>query len=80
MEKYISNLLLSVDALAGRAASSTQTTADIDLMKQQLAEIRNAKQLEKVNLENLDDLDFNVYSRQRWDQMYGSHGDSHRIR
>jgi hypothetical protein len=74
MKKYISTLLLSVAALAGCATSSTQTSADIDLMKHQLADIRNTKQLEKTNLENFDDLDFNVYSGQKWDQFYKSHG------
>ena len=42
------------------------TSGDIDLMKHQLAEIRNTKQLEKTNLENFDNLNFNVYSVWRW--------------
>lgn len=74
MKRYISTFLLSVAALTGCATSSTQTSADIDLMKHQLAEIRNTKQLEKTNLENFDDLDFNVYSGQKWEQFYKSHG------
>ena len=74
MKRYISTFLLSVAALTGCATSSTQTSGDIDLMKHQLAEIRNTTQLEKTNLENFDDLDFNVYSGQKWEQFYKSHG------
>ena len=66
MKRYISTFLLSAAAFAGCATSSTQTSADIDLMKHQLAEIRNTKQLEKTNLENFDNLNFNVYSVWRW--------------
>ncbi len=72
MKKYISTLLLSLAALTGCATSSTQTSAGIDLMKHQLAEIKNTKRLEKTHLENFDDLDFNVYSSQKWDQFYKS--------
>ena len=42
--------------------SVAQPNADIDMMKQQLAEIQRQRQVEAANLENFDDLDFNVYS------------------
>ena len=40
---------------------------------QKLAQIEETKQLEKTHLENFDDLDFNVYSNQKWDQLGKSH-------
>ena len=53
--------------------SVAQPNADIDMMKQQLAEIQRQRQVEAANLENFDDLDFNVYSGQKWDQLGRSH-------
>lgn len=47
--------------------------AEIDKMKQALADVRKAKEIEKGNLDNFDDLDFNVYSGQKWDQLGKSH-------
>ncbi len=38
-----------------------------------LAELAKKQQVEKANLENFDDLDFNVYSGQKWDQFPKSH-------
>jgi len=40
---------------------------------QKLAEMEKTTQVEKANLANFDDLDFNVYSGQRWDQLGKSH-------
>jgi predicted ester cyclase len=40
---------------------------------QKLAEMEKTKQMEKVHLENFDDLDFNVYTGQKWDQLGKSH-------
>jgi hypothetical protein len=40
---------------------------------QKLAQIEETKQTEKAHLENFDDLDFNVYSHQKWDQLGRSH-------
>lgn len=38
-----------------------------------LAEVAKQQQLEKAHLENFDDLDFNVFSGQKWDQLGKSH-------
>ncbi|MFZ6687702.1 ester cyclase [Undibacterium sp. SXout11W] len=73
MKKSIPSLLLTLAALAVSATASAQSAADIESMKRQLAEIKNTKQHEKVNLENFDDLDFNVYTGQKWDQLSKSH-------
>jgi SnoaL-like polyketide cyclase len=40
---------------------------------QQRAEMEKMKQMEKSNLANFDDLDFNVYTGQKWDQLDKSH-------
>jgi hypothetical protein len=38
-----------------------------------LTEMEKTKQMEKAHLENFDDLDFNVYTGQEWDQLGKSH-------
>lgn len=38
-----------------------------------LAEIEKTKQMEQANLDNFDDLDFNVYTGQKWEQLGKSH-------
>jgi len=46
---------------------------ELQRMKQLLAEIEQARQMEQANLANFDYLDFNVYSGQKWDQLGKSH-------
>lgn len=41
-----------------------------------LAEIARTQQTEKANLANFDDLDFNVFSGQKWDQLGKSHANN----
>lgn len=50
-----------------------QDKAEIEKLKQALTEVRKAKEIEKGNLDNFDDLDFNVFSGQKWDQLGKSH-------
>ncbi len=67
-------LALGVIALIGcSGVALAQSEADIDSMKQQLAEVMKQREGEKAHLENFDDLDFNVYSNQRWEQLGRSH-------
>ncbi|WP_374351416.1 ester cyclase [Chitinimonas sp.] len=73
MKYLVSAPILSLALLAAGMPAAAQSTADINLMKRQLAEIKKTKEGEKANLENFDDLDFNVYSGQKWDQLYKSH-------
>lgn len=42
--------------------------------KEKLAEVVRQEQLEKAHLETFDDLDFNVFTGQKWDQLGKSHG------
>lgn len=42
-------------------------------MKQQLANVMKSRQMETAHLANFDDLDFNVYSGQKWDELQKSH-------
>lgn len=50
-----------------------QSAGDIETMEKQLADVMKQRDVEKTNLENFDDLDFNVYSGQKWDQLGKSH-------
>ena len=42
-------------------------------MKQQLAAVAGTRATEQANLTNFDDLDFNVYSGQKWELLGQSH-------
>jgi hypothetical protein len=50
-----------------------QSGAEVERLQQMLAEVEKTKQVEQANLANFDDLDFNVYSGQKWDQLGKSH-------
>ena len=56
--------LCAVVLCSAPGTSSAQSGADIDVMKQRLAEVQHQRQVETANLENFDDLDFNVYNGQ----------------
>lgn len=64
--------LIATTAIVAGCASPT-STPEVDLMKHQLAEVMKTRQSEQANLDNFDDLDFNVYSGQKWDQLGKSH-------
>lgn len=55
------------------ALMGCQGNAELEELKQKLAEIEKTKQTEQANLANFGDLDFNVYSGQKWDQLGKSH-------
>ena len=63
--------ILFVGMLAGCAEDTNR--AEIEKLKQMLAEVQKTKNVEKANLDNFDDLDFNVFSGQKWDQLGKSH-------
>lgn len=74
MKEWLYVAALGVVLLVGFPGfSGAQSSADIELMKQQLAEVQRQRQVETANLANFDDLDFNVYSSQKWDQLGRSH-------
>lgn len=52
---------------------SANDKAELDALKAQVGEIAKTRQVEKDNLKNFDDLDFNVYSGQKWNQLSKSH-------
>ena len=66
-------LLCVVVMFCAPGVNWAQSNADIEAMKQQLAEVKRLRQIESANLENFDDLDFNVYSKQNWDLLGKSH-------
>jgi predicted ester cyclase len=59
--------------LASCQVPAAQSASAIESMKQQLAAIEKTRQGETKNLANFDDLDFNVYSGQKWDELARSH-------
>ena len=63
--------MLLVGILAG--CGGGQVKAELGKSKQSLAEVQKTEAMEKANLDNFDDLDFNVYSGQKWDQLGKSH-------
>lgn len=80
MKFALASLILGIAVLSGGAAvaqtsptTSVQTQKDIERMKQQLSAVMRTRQAEQANLANFDDLDFNVYSGQKWDQFRKSH-------
>ena len=56
--------------------ASASDSAQIEILKKQVADIAKARQTEKANLANFDDLDFNVYTGQKWDQLKKSHAEN----
>ncbi len=64
---------LLIGALFG--CRGNQADAELETLKQTLAEIEKTKQMEQTNLTNFDDLDFNVYSRQKWHEFHRSHAE-----
>ncbi len=65
-------LVLSSTALFACAAHA-QSAAEYEVMKAKLAELAKTQATETRNLANFDDLDFNVYSGQKWDLLSKSH-------
>jgi hypothetical protein len=63
----------STATLAESKPSNTSDRAEIEALKAQVNAIAKIKHIEKNNLANFDDLDFNVYSGQKWDQLTKSH-------
>lgn len=53
--------------------SGGQTNTELESLKQKLAEIEATEKMEQANLSNFDDLDFNVYSGQKWHELGKSH-------
>lgn len=68
---------LFLSAVCGSVLSALlvacQGGAELEALKQRLAEVEKAKQTEQANLANFDDLDFRVYSGQKWDELGKSH-------
>ncbi len=72
---YIASaLLLGSIATQGFAKDlSASEKAELAALKAQVAAIAKTKATETKNLANFDDLDFNVYSGQKWNELSKSH-------
>jgi len=53
--------------------SGGRDDAELESLKQRIAAIEATEKMEQANLANFDDLDFNVYSGQKWDELSRSH-------
>ena len=49
-------------------------SAEIEMLKQQVEAVAKTRRIEQANLATFDDLDFNVFSGQKWDKLSKSHG------
>lgn len=70
------SLLLSLIAVGTLACAKAPPAKNNDQAAAAVAELAQIKATEaegKKNLETFDDLDFNVYSNQRWDDLHKSH-------
>lgn len=54
-------------------APVSKQSPEVVALKRQVAEFARTHQLEQTHLANFDDLDFNVYSGQKWDELGKSH-------
>jgi hypothetical protein len=68
-------VVLSLAALSLVACSrpSTETTTADSQVANELEAMKSAEAQEQQNLANFDELDFNVYSNQKWDELSRSH-------
>lgn len=55
--------------------SGDRTNAELEILKSKIAAIEAADKAEQVNLANFDDLDFRVYSGQKWNDLGMSHAE-----
>lgn len=72
---YLASAIL-ISSIASQAFAnelSVSEKAELAALKAQVAAIAKTKATEKHNLANFDDLDFNVYSGQKWEQLGKSH-------
>jgi SnoaL-like polyketide cyclase len=65
---------LLIGVLGG--CQGNKADAELEALKQELAEIEKTKQMNQSNLTNFDDLDFNVYSGQKWNEFHKSHAEN----
>lgn len=72
--------LLTASALAQSPGQPIDTRtlspadkAAVEVLQKRVAAIAAQRKVEQANLTNFDDLDFNVYSGQKWDELGRSH-------
>ena len=66
-------ILATVFGAVLSGCSSDQSRQELETLKSKLAAIEAAEKVEQENLANFDDLDFRVYSGQKWDDLDVSH-------
>lgn len=74
---FVSIIVVLLSGLAG--CTNKKMAAELEAMKAQVAELtamKAQKTAEEANLANFDDLDFNVFSGQKWDDLKKSHAEN----
>lgn len=70
----IAGLILAASStLALSKELNKEERGQFEALRQQVKEIAQTRQTEAANLRNFDDLDFNVYSGQKWEALGKSH-------
>lgn len=76
----ISSLLASAPVFSSENKpddfSNTSDTKAEQRINKSLKEFKEERETVEKNLRNFDDLDFNVYSHQKWDEMHRSHAEN----
>jgi hypothetical protein len=70
---WLVSTTLLLAACAPSGGDSERAIADLADLQRQLATVVAQRAAEQANLANFDDLDFNVYSGQRWNELARSH-------
>lgn len=70
---FFTGLLGIVSVAAFLGCAGEQTDTELASLKKELAAIEAAEKVAQENLANFDDLDFRVYSGQKWEDLDVSH-------
>jgi len=73
MNRTLAIILLLVVSASMTLSCSNKYQDEVARLQKIVDEMDKTKQMEQANLANFDDLDFNVYSHQRWDELGKSH-------
>lgn len=76
MNRTIASMIGIVGIVFGGALlgwSGERTDTELESCKNKLAAVESMAKVEQSNLANFDDLDFRVYSGQKWDELDVSH-------
>jgi len=70
---FFSRVCAIVVIISLLGCSDGRNDAEFESLEQKLAEFDRTEEIEQSNLANFDDLDYNVFSNQRWTELHKSH-------